>query len=97
VAPGHGQARLREAGARESAAALTARRPMADMFRLFLKQEGRADQFRSGRQASGSPGTSWGRVRAGHWLPVSPPLIEHVVQRTTSFAACSVPTHAEDG
>ena len=30
------------------------------MFELFLKQEGRADQFRFGREPDGTPATPWG-------------------------------------
>ncbi len=53
--------RLREAGAGEQAAALAARLSAAGMFRLFLEQEGRADQFRFGRGARPrhGTGTTW--------------------------------------
>jgi hypothetical protein len=47
--------RLREAGAHEQAAALTARLPAAGMSGLFLEQKGAADQSRSGREADGTP------------------------------------------
>jgi hypothetical protein len=47
-------ARLREAGAHEQAAALTARSPAAGMFELFLEQKCGAGQFRSGREADGT-------------------------------------------
>jgi hypothetical protein len=51
--------RLREAGAHEQAAALTARLPAAGMFGLFLEQKGAADQSRSGREADGTPAAPW--------------------------------------
>jgi hypothetical protein len=51
---------LREAGAHEQAAALVGRLPAAGLFGLFLKQHGRADQFRFGREADGSPSAPWG-------------------------------------
>lgn len=47
--------RLREAGAHEQAAALTARLSATGMFELFLEQKGAADQFRFGREADGTP------------------------------------------
>ena len=51
---------LRAAGAPEQAAALGDRLlPEADMFGLFLKQKGLADQFRFGREADGSPAGPW--------------------------------------
>ncbi len=50
---------LRWAGAEQQAAALAARLPAADMFRLFLEQEGRADQFRFGREPDGTPAAAW--------------------------------------
>ena len=50
---------LREAGADEQAAALAARLPAAGLFRLFLEQEGRADQFRFGREPDGTPAAPW--------------------------------------
>ena len=46
---------LREAGAGE----LAARLPAAGMFRLFLEPEGRADQFRFGREPDGTPAAPW--------------------------------------
>ena len=51
---------LRQAGAHEQAAVLTARLPMAAMFELFLGQQGPADQFRFGREADGTPVAPWG-------------------------------------
>jgi len=51
---------LREAGALEQATALADRLPGAGMFELFLKQEGRQDRFRFGREADGSPAKPWG-------------------------------------
>jgi hypothetical protein len=51
---------LREAGAREQAAALAERLPAAGMFELFLERCGRADQFHFGREADGSPCARWG-------------------------------------
>jgi hypothetical protein len=52
--------RLREAGAREQAAALANRLPGAGMFELFREQEDRQDRFRFGREADGSPAGPWG-------------------------------------
>jgi uncharacterized protein YidB (DUF937 family) len=52
--------RLRAAGAHQQATALTARLPTEGMFELFLKQHSRADQFRFGRKADGSPSAPWG-------------------------------------
>ena len=46
---------LREAGAREQAAALADRLPWAGMFWLFRQQADRQDRFRFGREADGSP------------------------------------------
>jgi hypothetical protein len=51
---------LREAGAPEQVAALAVRLPGAGMFELFREQDGRADQFRFGREANGSPAAPWG-------------------------------------
>jgi hypothetical protein len=51
--------RLREAGAHEQAAALTARWSATGMFELFLEQKGAADQFRFGREADGTPAAPW--------------------------------------
>jgi hypothetical protein len=51
---------LREAGAHEQATALAGRLPAAGQFKLFLKQNGLADQFRFGREADGTPATPWG-------------------------------------
>ena len=50
---------LREAGAEQQATALTGRLPGAGLFELFLKQEGRQDRFRFGREADGSPAGPW--------------------------------------
>jgi hypothetical protein len=52
--------RLREAGAHEQAAALTAWLSATGMFELFLEQKGAADQFRFGREADGTPAAPWG-------------------------------------
>ena len=43
------------AGAEQQAAALAARLPAAGMLGLFLEREGRADQFRFGREPDGIP------------------------------------------
>jgi hypothetical protein len=51
--------RLRAAGAGEQAAALAARLPAGGMFGLFLEQHDRADEFRFGREADGTPVTPW--------------------------------------
>ena len=51
---------LREAGAQDQATALADRLPAAGMFRLFLQQQGPADQFRFGRETDGSPSAPWG-------------------------------------
>jgi hypothetical protein len=51
--------RLRAAGADEQAGALAARLPADGMFELFLEQEGRADQFRFGREPDGTPAAPW--------------------------------------
>ena len=50
---------LRKAGARAQAAELIERLPAAGLFQLFCRQEGRADQFRFGRQADGHPARRW--------------------------------------
>ena len=50
---------LRLAGAHEQAAALADLLPTAGMFSL-LEQKGRADQFRFGREADGTPAAPWG-------------------------------------
>jgi hypothetical protein len=60
--------RLREAGAHEQAAALTARLPATGMFELFLEQKGAADQFRFGREADGTPAAPWGWEDLDLWL-----------------------------
>ena len=51
---------LREVGAQAQVTALADRLPAAGMFELFLKQQGRHDRFRFGRQADGSPAGPWG-------------------------------------
>jgi hypothetical protein len=51
---------LREAGAEQQATTLAGRLPGVGMFGLFLEQEGRAGQFRFGREADGSPSVPWG-------------------------------------
>jgi hypothetical protein len=51
---------LRQAGAQDQATALVGRLPTAGTVELFLEQQGRADQFRFGREAHGSPSASWG-------------------------------------
>ena len=50
---------LREAGADDQAAALADRLPAVGRFGLFLEQEGRADQFRFGREPDGTPAAAW--------------------------------------
>ena len=60
--------RLREAGAHEQAAALTARLPATGMFELFLEQKGAADQLRFGREADGTPAAPWGWEDLDLWL-----------------------------
>ena len=59
----HGVARLldglREAGTEQQVTVLTKRLPGAGLFDLFLRQEGRHDQFRFGREADGSPAGPW--------------------------------------
>jgi hypothetical protein len=52
--------RLREAGARGQAAALAGRLPAAGLFRLFPERAGRAEQFRSGPEADGTPAAPGG-------------------------------------
>jgi hypothetical protein len=59
---------LREAGAHEQAAALTARLSATGMFELFLEQKGAADQFRFGREADGTPAAPWGWEDLDLWL-----------------------------
>ena len=52
---------LREAGAQEQQAeVLIDRLPGAGMLRVFLRQEGREERFRFGREADGSPAEQWG-------------------------------------
>ena len=46
---------LRDAGTRAQATALIERLPAAGQFRLFCRQEGRAEQFRFGQEADGRP------------------------------------------
>jgi hypothetical protein len=53
-------ASLREAGARQQAATLAGRLSAVGMFRLFLEQNGPADQFRFGREVDGTPAAPWG-------------------------------------
>ena len=50
---------LRAAGARTQAAELIERLAAAGRFGLFLQQEGRAEQFRFGREANGRPAKPW--------------------------------------
>jgi hypothetical protein len=50
---------MREVGAQDQAAALADQLPAAGLFGLFLEQQGRADQFRFGREADGSPSAPW--------------------------------------
>ena len=59
---------LRQAGAHDQAAALIGRLPAIGMFRLFLEQQGLADQFRFGREADGTPATPWGWEDLDLWL-----------------------------
>ena len=63
---------LREAGAHEQAAALVDRLPAADMFALFLNEQGPADQFRFGREADGTPAAPWGWEDLDLWLVPRP-------------------------
>ena len=51
---------LEAAGAHDQVTALASRLPMAGMFELFLKRQGREDEFRFGREADGSPAGPWG-------------------------------------
>ncbi len=51
---------LEVAGAHDQVTALASRLPMAGMFELFLKRQGREDEFRFGREADGSPAGPWG-------------------------------------
>ena len=59
---------MRKAGADEQAAALASRLPAAGMFKLFLEQNGHADQFRFGREADGTPAAPWGWEDLNLWL-----------------------------
>jgi hypothetical protein len=52
-------AALREAGASAQAAELVQRLPAAGLFGLFCMEEGRAEQFRFGREADGRPAKPW--------------------------------------
>ena len=63
---------LRQAGADEQAAALAVRLPAAGMFRLFLEQQGPADQFPFGREADGIPAALWGWEDLDLWLAPRP-------------------------
>jgi hypothetical protein len=45
---------------RAQATALIERLPAAGQFGLFCQQEGRAEQFRFGREADGRPAEPWG-------------------------------------
>ncbi len=51
---------LRAAGAHGQVTALTDRLPTTGLFGLFLGQQGRADQFRFGREPDGTPAAPWG-------------------------------------
>ena len=64
--------RLREAGAREPAATLAGRLPAVGLFRLFLKRNGLADQFRFGRETDGTPAAPWGWEDLDLWLVFGP-------------------------
>ena len=61
-------ASLRAAGAHEQATTLASRLPAAGMFRLFLEQQGSADQFRFGREADGTSAAPWGWEDLDLWL-----------------------------
>jgi hypothetical protein len=50
---------LRKVGARALPAELIERLPAAGLFSLFCMQEGRAEQFRFGREADGRPAARW--------------------------------------
>jgi hypothetical protein len=73
-------AELREAGAHDQAAALAGRLPSAGLFKVFLGQQGRADRFRFGREADGSPSAPLGCEDLDLWL--APPSV--VEQREPS-------------
>ena len=64
----------------DQAAALAGRLPSAGLFKVFLGQQGRADQFRFGREADGSPSAPWGWEDLDLWL--APPSV--VEQREPS-------------
>jgi hypothetical protein len=59
---------LQEAGAHKQAAALAGQSPAADMFLLFLEQQGSADEFRFGREADGTPAPPWDWEDLDLWL-----------------------------
>jgi hypothetical protein len=63
---------LREAGAGQQATALAGRPPGPGMFKLFLEQLDRADQFRFGRQADGNSSMPWGWEDADLWPAPAP-------------------------
>jgi hypothetical protein len=67
---------LRRAGAQDQAAAVADRLPAAGMFWLFLRQPGRADQFRFGRDADGSPSAPWGWEDLYLWPASLRPLVK---------------------
>ena len=79
-------AALRRAGTHDQAAALAGRPPSAGLFKVFLGQQGRADQFRFGREADGSPSAPWGWEDLDLWL--APPSV--VEQREPSAAPTRV-------
>jgi hypothetical protein len=56
---------LHAAGTRAQAIALIERLPAAGKFALFCEQEGRAAQFRFGREADGRPARPWGWTDLG--------------------------------
>jgi hypothetical protein len=59
---------LREAGAREQAAALVSRLSAAGMFGPFFKLQGLTDQFPFGREADGTSAPPWGWEDLDLWL-----------------------------
>jgi hypothetical protein len=51
---------VRKVGTRAEAAEVIERLPAAGLFELFCEQEGRAEKFRFGRKADGTPAKPWG-------------------------------------
>ena len=81
----HRVASLRAAGAREQAAALAVRLPAVGMFGLFLEQEGRADQFRFGREPDGTPAALWDWET---WTITGPSAAEEQKNASAASAGC---------